>query len=60
MIAEVQADLTGHGITVVSHESFDIYQSTKQIIISGDGFVDGVKVWYKYAKYGLLLCLMLL
>lgn len=44
MIAEVQADLTGHGITVETHESFDIYQSTKQIAISGNGFVDGVKV----------------
>lgn len=44
MIAEVQADLTGHGITVVTHDSFDIYQSTKQIVISGAGFVDGVKV----------------
>lgn len=44
MIAEVQADLTGHGITVETHESFDIYQSTKKIEISGNGFVDGVKV----------------
>ena len=44
MIAEIQADLTGHGVTVESHETFDIYQSTKQIKIQGDGFVDGIKV----------------
>lgn len=52
VIAEVQADLTGHGITVETHESFDIYQSTKQIAISGNGFVDGVKVRFANALRG--------
>lgn len=44
VIAEVQADRDGHGITVENHESLDIYQSTKQIQISGTGFKEGTKV----------------
>lgn len=43
MIAEVQADRDGHGITAENHESFPIYQSTKQIQIRGTGFRDGMK-----------------
>lgn len=43
VIAEVQADLSGHGVSVQSHESLDIYQSTKSIQITGSGFVDDMK-----------------
>lgn len=41
VVAMVQADLDGHGITVANHESLRIYQSTKSIEIIGSGFVDG-------------------
>lgn len=44
VIAEIQADLDGHGVSVQSHESLDIYQSTKSIEIKGSGFVDNMKV----------------
>ena len=43
VIAEIQADLSGHGVSVQSHESLDIYQSTKSIQIAGSGFVDNIK-----------------
>lgn len=43
VIAEVQADLAGHGMSVMSHEELDIYQSTPEIKISGSGFLDGTK-----------------
>lgn len=43
VIAEIQADLSGHGVSVQSHESLDIYQSTKSIQIAGSGFVDNMK-----------------
>lgn len=43
VIAEVQADLDGHGVTVENHESLDIYQSTKSIKIAGSGFADSTK-----------------
>ena len=44
IVAEVQAHLEGHGVTVNSHETLDIYQSTKKLQITGEGFKDGVKV----------------
>lgn len=44
IVAEIQADLEGHGVTVNSHEALDIYQSTKELQITGEGFKDGVKV----------------
>lgn len=44
VIAEIQADLSGHGVSVQSHESLDIYQSEKSIQITGSGFVDNMKV----------------
>eukprot|EP00752_Nemacystus_decipiens_P008845 g7893.t1 len=52
VIAEIQADLEGHGVSVQSHESFDIYQSTKSIQIAGEGFVDGIKVRFGNALRG--------
>lgn len=51
VIAEVQADLDGHGITVQNHESLDIYQSTKSIKIAGSGFLENTKVsWGRSAQ----------
>lgn len=44
VIAEVQADDEAHGITVEDHESIDIYQSTKELKISGQGFLPDTKV----------------
>ncbi|CAN0352196.1 unnamed protein product, partial [Hapterophycus canaliculatus] len=43
VIAEIQADLEGHGVKVDTHESLDIYQSTKSIKITGSGFVEDIK-----------------
>ena len=43
-MAVVQANLDGHGINVNSHEEISIYQSTKQLQVSGVGFRDGLKV----------------
>ena len=40
-IAEMQADLEGHGISVNSHEDINIYQSSKVLAISGSGFRTG-------------------
>lgn len=44
IVAEVQAHLEGHGVTVNSHEALVIYQSTKKLRVTGEGFKDGVKV----------------
>lgn len=52
IVAEVQADLEGHGITVDSHEALDIYQSTSKVKVTGDGFKDGVKVRFANALRG--------
>eukprot|EP00903_Cladosiphon_okamuranus_P014061 g13069.t1 len=52
VIAEIQADLDGHGVSVQSHESLDIYQSTKSIEIQGSGFVDNMKVRFGNALRG--------
>lgn len=41
VVAMVQAELSGRGITVDNHEILSIYQSTKSIEITGSGFVDG-------------------
>lgn len=48
VIAEVQADDEAHGITVEDHESIDIYQSTKELKISGQGFLTDTKVRHQY------------
>ncbi|CBN78994.1 peptidase S1 and S6, chymotrypsin/Hap [Ectocarpus siliculosus] len=52
VIAEVQADLDHHGVTVQGHESLDLYQSSKSFQISGSGFVDGTKVRFANALRG--------
>ena len=52
VIAEIQADLEGHGVSVQSHESLDIYQSDKSIQIAGSGFVDGIKVGQQSKRAG--------
>ena len=43
-MAVVQANLEGHGITVNSHEEINIYQSTKRLHVSGEGFKEGLMV----------------
>eukprot|EP00752_Nemacystus_decipiens_P008401 g7511.t1 len=37
-IAEMQADMKGHDISVENHEEVSMYQSTKVLTISGSGF----------------------
>lgn len=44
VVAEVQADLEGHGITVETHDEINMYQSTKKLEIIGKGFQPGTKV----------------
>ncbi|CAM9721966.1 unnamed protein product [Ascophyllum nodosum] len=51
-VAVVQANLDGHGINVNSHEEISIYQSTKQLQVSGVGFRDGLKVRFANALRG--------
>lgn len=43
VIAEIQADLEGHGVSVQTHEEMDIYQSTPTLEISGAGFLTNTK-----------------
>ncbi|CAN0006055.1 unnamed protein product, partial [Laminaria digitata] len=37
-IAEMQADMKGHGISVETHEEINLYQSTQSLAIAGKGF----------------------
>lgn len=38
-VGEIQADLSGHGVKVDSHEEVNMYQTkTKSLTISGEGF----------------------
>ena len=41
MIAEMQADMKGHGISVETHEEINLYQSTQSLAIAGKGFKAG-------------------
>lgn len=52
VIAEVQADLEAHGITVEDHDAINIYQSTKELKISGNGFLSDTKVRFANALRG--------
>eukprot|EP00752_Nemacystus_decipiens_P018630 g16704.t1 len=52
VVAEVQADLGGHGVSAQSHDRLHIYQSTKSIQIAGEGFFDGILVRFANALRG--------
>lgn len=54
VIAEVQADLEAHGITVEDHDAINIYQSTKELKISGNGFLSDTKVCFSFSWYELI------
>lgn len=40
-IAELQADMEGHGISVETHEDISMYQSTSFLTVAGAGFKPG-------------------
>lgn len=51
MVAEVQANLEGHdvSISVQGHEDINLYQSTPTLLINGNGFAQDTKVRNKNA-----------